>query len=250
MIDSVPTEIQDRAIKTLNASIKSFSFSSGGCINNGGRLATSAGNYFIKWNNRKKFPSMFSAESKGLKLLAETKTLHIPQVILQGEAGDHQFIVLEFVQESPKRKDYWETLGEGLSEMHRKTCPTFGLDHDNYIGSLPQINQPSSNWIEFFIDKRLNAQLQRALIDNKIDRNTANDFQTLFKKLPSLLPGEVPALLHGDLWSGNLIVNDKGEPCLIDPAVYYGIGRPKLHSLHCSVGFRKNSMKVTMRLIR
>jgi protein-ribulosamine 3-kinase len=222
MIPSLPPEIQDRVSEILRTSLTSFSFSSGGCINNGGRLATSAGNYFIKWNNRKKFPGMFNAESKGLKLLAETRTLYIPQVLLQGEAGDHQFIVLEFVEEKPKRKDYWETLGEGLSEMHRKTCPTFGLDHDNYIGSLPQMNQPSSNWIEFFINNRLNAQLQLALIDNKIDRKTANDFQTVFKKLPSLLPGEVPALLHGDLWSGNLIVNEMGEPCLIDPAVYYG----------------------------
>lgn len=47
-------------------------------------------------------------------------------------------------------------------------------------------------------------------------------FEALFLKLPALLPEEKPSLLHGDLWSGNLITDEKGEPCLIDPAVYYG----------------------------
>ena len=43
-----------------------------------------------------------------------------------------------------------------------------------------------------------------------------------YLKLPSLIPEEKPALLHGDLWGGNLVSDEKGYPCLIDPAVYYG----------------------------
>src|SRR5690242_10202336 len=135
MLNSIPSEIQEKVRQILKSELKSFSFSGGGCINNGGRLSTSNGDIFIKWNDRRIFPGMFEAEAKGLKLLRDANTLHIPQVVSVGETNDHQFILLEFVEQRAKQNNYWQELGEGLSELHRNTSPAFGLDHNNYIGS-------------------------------------------------------------------------------------------------------------------
>jgi protein-ribulosamine 3-kinase len=222
MLNSIPIEIQQQLIKKLNSPLQSFSFSAGGCINNGGRLSTESGDFFIKWNDREKFPAMFDAEAKGLALLSETKTVFIPAVIHSGETAAYQYLVLEFIEQKSKRGDYWELLGEQLAAMHRITSPAFGLDHDNFIGSLPQCNTLSSNWSDFFIHHRLKPQLQLAIQRGALETKVADKFEALFKMIPALLPNERPSLLHGDLWNGNLISNALGEPCLIDPAVYYG----------------------------
>ena len=222
MLNSIPAEIQEKVRQLIKSELKSFSFSGGGCINNGGRLSTTNGDIFIKWNNRKTFPAMFEAEAKGLKLLRDTNTLHIPDVVAVNETNDHQFILLEFVEQRTKQSSYWQELGEGLSKLHRNTSPTFGLDHNNYIGSLPQKNIPEKSWIDFFIEQRLEAQLKLAITENRVDKKIATQFESLYKKLPDIFPNEPPSLLHGDLWSGNLITNNVGKPCLIDPAVFYG----------------------------
>ncbi len=48
------------------------------------------------------------------------------------------------------------------------------------------------------------------------------DLSGFYKNISEEIPQEPPALLHGDLWSGNYITNEEGLPCLIDPAVCYG----------------------------
>jgi protein-ribulosamine 3-kinase len=222
MLNSIPAEVREQTTTTLSASLKSFAFSGGGCINQGGKLSTSSGDYFIKWNDRRNFPRMFEMEAKGLALLRNANAIDIPRVIGIAETENYQCILLEFVEQKAKKPDYWEALGTGLATLHKKTSPTFGLNHDNYIGSLPQHNQPSASWLDFFIEKRLDFQLQLALKNRKVEKKIDSLFQGLFKKLPSLLPVEKPSLLHGDLWGGNLITNSTGHPCLIDPAVYHG----------------------------
>ena len=222
MLNSIPGEIRQQLISELRLELHDFSFTGGGCINQGGKLRTSTGSFFIKWNNARKFPNMFEAEAKGLKLLREPSVIDIPEVISFGETASLQFIVLEFVEEKVKSSAYWETLGHQLAALHRNSSDIFGLDHDNYVGSLRQVNTADTNWIEFFIEKRLQVQLKMALDKKRLSHDVIRQFEILFKKLQTLLPPENPSLLHGDLWSGNLITNSCGEPCLIDPAVYFG----------------------------
>lgn len=222
MLNSIPPEIQEKVRQIINSELKSFSFSGGGCINNGGRLSTANGDIFIKWNDRKTFRGMFEAEAKGLKLLRNTNTLHIPDVVAVDETNNYQFILLEFIEQRAKQSNYWQELGEGLSKLHRNTSAFFGLDHNNYIGSLRQQNSPEKSWVTFFIEQRLEVQLKLAITENRVDKKIATQFELLYKKLPDIFPNEPPSLLHGDLWSGNLIINSEGKPCLIDPAVFYG----------------------------
>lgn len=222
MLSSVPSVILQQLTKSVGSDPIGFSFCGGGCINHGGRLKTRNGDLFLKWNDAAKFPGMFSAEAKGLKLLRNAGAIHIPEVITEGVAGPWQFLVLEFVEERPQAGTYWTNLGQQLANLHKHTTPTYGLDHANYIGSLPQQNTPTEKWVDFFITQRLEVQVKLALDRGKLNANTVMLFSTLYNKLGDLLPEEKPCLLHGDLWSGNLITNAEGKPCLIDPAVYYG----------------------------
>jgi protein-ribulosamine 3-kinase len=222
MTASIPQAIVVEIEGRTDSVIKAFSFASGGCINHGGRVTTSQGNYFLKWNDLGKFPGMFAAEAKGLDLLGSGGTIMVPKVINVGTAGPFQFLLLEHIDSGKKTFDFWDRFGTGLARLHKRSSTHFGLDHHNYIGSLPQRNTESTSWTEFFIQERLLSQLRIARDAGKIDHSLVMKFDALFNRLPSLLPEEPPSLLHGDLWGGNLITTSAGGPCLIDPAVYYG----------------------------
>lgn len=215
---NLPSVIEEALQKSLGLALKSFSPASGGCINNGGKISTSQGDLFIKWNDARKFPGMFETEAKGLKLLASADCIHVPSVVCVSVCDPYQFMVLEHIGQARPSAMYWRDLGRSLATVHRMTSPSFGLDHDNYIGSLPQVNGASTNWVEFFIDRRLEPQLAMLNASASIRRK----FERLYTRLPQIFPVEHPSLLHGDLWSGNLIRDHRGHPCLIDPAVYFG----------------------------
>lgn len=239
MLTSVPASIKEHLVNLLQAELKDFSFCSGGCINHGGLLNTSKGSFFLKWNDCKQFPGMFEAEAKGLKLLKNPSVIHVPEVVSVDSFDRFQFLLLEFIEEKRKSDLYWENLGHQLAALHKITSSKFGLDHNNYIGSLQQFNKQHTQWISFFIEQRLDIQLKLAIDSGKIKSDTIHQFQLLSKKLPSLLPEAQPSLLHGDLWSGNLITNEMGEPCLIDPAVFYGHREAEIAFTQLFGGFSK-----------
>jgi protein-ribulosamine 3-kinase len=199
--------------------LKSIKFLTGGCINQTILADTSSGQFFIKWN-APGLSAMFEAEAKGLDLLAKAGVIRVPEVYYYGNNDACSYLILEFVEREAQAKNFWKNFGTALSMLHRHTRPRFGLDFNNYIGSLPQQNHLNETWIDFFIQNRLEAQLKIGLDKGMLDSEAEQGFQRLYKKLPGLLPEEQPALIHGDLWSGNFIV--AGQVCLIDPAVYYG----------------------------
>jgi len=195
---------------------------SGGCINKAQILDTSKGDFFIKWNFKKPFIDLFEKEVNGLKTLADSKSIRIPQVITQGFNDENIFLILEFIPESgTKDLNFWTGFGQQLACLHKQTDPYFGLDHNNYIGPLEQSNKQHFNWIEFYVMERLEPQIKIAREKKFIDPNTLIRFSGFISKLHELIPVEKPSLLHGDLWSGNYLIN-KNQPVLIDPAVYYG----------------------------
>jgi fructosamine-3-kinase len=169
---------------------------------------------------------MFAAEARGLGWLGEAGALRIPRVVaVAAPEAPQQFLVLELVATGAPARDFDERLGRGLAALHRHGAPasTFGLDHDNFIGWLPQANAPAGTWPEFYRARRLEAQLRRAADEGRASSRMRQGFERLFGVLEQLCgPAEPPARLHGDLWGGNLLCDDRGGPCLIDPAVYGG----------------------------
>lgn len=225
-MSDLPSVLRDQVAARLGLggreNITRFAPVAGGCINNGGKLSTTTGTFFIKWNKTSSLPGMFDAEARGLALLSEARAIRIPNVVAAGEHEGTQWLVLEWIEPSSRASDYWHTFGQQLAALHKVTHTHHGLDHNNYIGSLHQQNDRTGSWIDFFIQSRLDPQLRLAVDKGRADRSLVHAFETLYARLPSMLPEEAPSLLHGDLWNGNLMTASHGEPCLIDPAVYFG----------------------------
>ncbi len=197
-------------------------FKSGGCINNALKLETSEGDFFLKWQSN--IPDdMFEKEAKGLRLLQQAGNLKIPKLLGYGSLEGKYYLLLEYINSASPASSYWREFGHNLAEMHKSnTSESYGLDHDNYIGKLPQPNKFKSSWIDFFIENRLEFQLKLAVQNRLVDSAFVNRYRNFYRQLPDLLPVDRPALLHGDLWSGNAMVSSEGSACVIDPAVYYG----------------------------
>ena len=208
--------------KSEEMEFKEFQPISGGCINNGGKLSTKAAIYFIKWNDAELFPGMFEAEAKGLKQLQSANEIHIPEVQFTGSAKGYSYILMEFIEQGERRSDFFESMGYKLARLHKHTNKLFGLNHENYIGSLPQENRQIVDWPEFYIIQRLMPQIKLAIDAGIIDKASIVQFEKIYPKLEHYFPAEQPSLLHGDLWSGNYMTDELGEPCLFDPAIYYG----------------------------
>lgn len=218
MLSSSSLEFLEHMIGDVN--ITQHSTVSGGDINKAYKLQTNKGDYFVKSNDALRYPGMLEAEAKGLELLAKKTEFTIPKVVAVGEYNKDSCLILHFLQKRSEKSDFWIDFGQKLAKMHRKTQKSFGLDHDNYIGSLRQTNHKHSSWVEFYIQERLEPQLKMAMDAKEI--TSAKSFEKLFVLLGDIYPNEPPALLHGDLWGGNYMVDSAGEPTLIDPAVYYG----------------------------
>jgi protein-ribulosamine 3-kinase len=195
---------------------------SGGCINATFKLVTKAQPLFVKFNNATKFPGMLQSEEMGLRLMAETGTVNIPRIIEYGIVEELDYLILEFIEPGEAGGKVMEELGRNVAAMHQCSNPQFGLPFNNYLGSLPQSNTPNNNWAEFFITARLQPMVKLAMDGGYLHETDVADFEKLYSKLPQLFPDEKPALLHGDLWSGNYLTDANGKPYLMDPAVYYG----------------------------
>ncbi|MGY3211270.1 fructosamine kinase family protein [Mucilaginibacter sp. HD30] len=206
----------------LSDTITGSRFVSGGSINIAYELQTAGGKYFLKVNHKALYPGMFAAEAKGLALLAQTNTVKVPVIVLQGDAGNESFLLLEWVDAKRGSVQATRALGAQLAQIHSNTASEFGLDTDNYIGSLPQSNKKHGKWSDFFIQERLQPMVSLAADKRLLEYADAGNFEKLYGKLPELFEEEAPSLLHGDLWSGNYLTTPADEPYLIDPAVYYG----------------------------
>lgn len=198
---------------------------SGGDINEARRLSLSSGEEVFVKSNTAANRAFFAAEEQGLRAIAATHTIRTPAVLGRGVDERRSFLLLELVRSGPRDRRFWERFGQQLAAMHRADTsalvPGFGFPADNFIGASPQYNSPRERWTDFFRDCRLAPQIARA--ERWFDNRTLERFQRLLSRLETLLPEpEAPALLHGDLWSGNFLTGPDGQAWLIDPAVYVG----------------------------
>lgn len=203
------------------AQLKSASLVAAGTHNQGIRVDSSEGVFFLKLNFDHE-RDILVKEADGLDLLRKSTFLKIPEVYGKGRIGDYNFLLTEFIPSGRYQLDYWENMGMGLAHLHLAHDRHFGLDKDNYIASIPQKNLPTDNWTDFYIENRLEPLLGKAYFDRLVPLEFLKKFQEIYPKLHTLFPKEKPSLVHGDLWSGNVISTADGQPCLIDPAVYYG----------------------------
>jgi fructosamine-3-kinase len=163
---------------------------------------------------------LLTSESDGLKALAKTGTVKVPDVLAEGVTEDVSWLAIEWLDLRPASAASDARLGSELARLHRVPQPGFGWHRDNRIGLTPQPNTACPDWLDFFREQRLGFQLGLAA-----GRHAELDAlgSALMEALPALLAGHdpSPSLLHGDLWGGNKArVDDR--PVIFDPAVYCG----------------------------
>jgi len=205
--------------------LSSHSSVMGGDINQTYRLEGQCGRRFFLKLNRSGNLQMFVAESQGLAELAKARAIRVPAAICYGETGKHAYLVLEYIQFGAGGPGGESQLGQQLAHLHQFTSNGrgYGWHRDNTIGSTPQRNAWSNDWIDFLKEQRLGYQLQLAA-NNGLNKKLVDKGQRLLAGVNVFFEDYLPepSLLHGDLWSGNAGFDSDAQPVIYDPAVYYG----------------------------
>ncbi len=220
-------------------SLKSSQSVGGGCINQAVRITTNIGDFFVKWNASAPV-DMFQKEAFALTEMQQEDNpyLIIPKVIWATSEEERPGIILmEYLHPAVLTNGYDEKLGRGIAQLHRKTASAYGFYHSNYCGTTIQDNTWTSNWPEFFAQRRIGALVQQIRISRGLTVDQLKIYDRLIDQMPLLLPQTtVPSLIHGDLWSGNYMYTAKG-PALIDPACYYADREMELGMMQLFGGF-------------
>ena len=193
---------------------------SGGSISRSQCISGKDGRQFFCKANELSFLPFFQAEAVALKQIEDTDTIRVPQVISVGKTSSESFLVLEFIKEGATTSQGQHMMGKLLGSMHKSQQPYFGWVQDNCIGSTPQPNPRSEDWVDFYGQYRLQHQLklaaQRGRSFDKAEKLLLN-LKYFFENY-----SPHPSLLHGDLWGGNASYDSSGNPFIFDPATYYG----------------------------
>jgi protein-ribulosamine 3-kinase len=224
-VTEIKSLIYNKLLQLYGLKAGSIEFESvgGGCINETYKISFNEQQLFCKVNSATKFPHLFEKEGHGLNLIARQHVIKVPKVINCFEAAGKQVLLLEWIKEGERTEDFWTKFGERLAALHQVTNEQFGLDEDNYMGSVVQPNQPSAKWTDFFSRQRLEPLVEQCISKGLLSSRHQSLFVDLYKKLSSVFPDDQqPALVHGDLWSGNFMCDEKSEPVLIDTASYFG----------------------------
>ncbi len=214
----------------------------GGCIDPAVRVCTASGNTaFLKWS---KEPGRrgFDIEAGGLTALSHASGPRVPEVLAfeAGGAATRGWILLELIEVGRPTAETPGLLGRGLARLHHplEDCQP-GWEEDGFIGSLPQRNRAGTDgWPEFWREKRLLPQWESA--EPYFDGRTQRAWDELMEQIGPILCGwetDGLSLLHGDLWSGNVLTDRQGEPVLVDPAVYRGHREVDLAMMELFGGF-------------
>lgn len=186
----------------------------------------------------------FSEEAAGLSRLRAVGALRVPEVLAHGSEGGTRFLLLEWIASGRSAKDYSQALGRGLAQLHRDSASDrCGLEHDNHIGATPQPNHWGDDWIAFWRERRLGYQLALAQRKGVADGRLTSAVQAVIDAAADIAAptaDEPMSLLHGDLWSGNVMTDEGGSPVLIDPAIYFGHREAELGMTRLFGGFGEN----------
>ena len=217
---------------------------SGGDINKAYGLTLNTGHHVFMKANSKQNVSFFKAEAAGLSAIEKTHAIGTPKILCtgtdNGEDVGYSFLLLEFIKSAKPKKDYWETFARDLAAMHSADVDDkYGFFADNFIGATEQINTPKERWIDFFRENRLEYQFKKA--DSYFSASDRTKITKLLDSLEKFLVEPAsPSLLHGDLWSGNVMCGADGKAMLIDPACYIGHAEADLAMTELFGGFPEN----------
>lgn len=154
-----------------------------------------------------------------LKYLKQHSNLPVPTVIY---ANKH-LLLIDFIDSSVGLSNSIQShIGELLGQLHQITSSQYGLERDTVIGPIHQPNPLSDSWIEFFRNHRLLYMMDIALKSGNLSQSLYDRLQKFAKHIDKhLIEPEKPALIHGDIWTTNVLTRNNKIVGIIDPAIYY-----------------------------
>ncbi|TYP75927.1 fructosamine kinase family protein [Aquimarina intermedia] len=224
--------------KTVTDKVVQIVQLSGGDTNSVYKVTCVKNTYVLKINLSHAIKNVFQSEVDGLSTIRKTRTFITPSILTTGVYNKISYLILEYVESGSKSHSFWIRFWQNLAKLHITSQPNFGYHQDNSIGSLPQYNKPISDWGTFYITQRLQPQFTWAESKGYI----FSDKEKLFQWIENNTAPEKPSLIHGDLWSGNLLVTSDASPCLIDPAVCFASREMDIAMMKLFGGFDFSAM--------
>jgi fructosamine-3-kinase len=190
----------------------------GGCIGEVYRAELEEGPPLVAKVNREG-DSHLESEAYMLRYLREKSDLPVPEVYHCSET----LLLMEFIEGSSRFTEEAERhAAELLAGLHDITADSYGHERDTLIGALDQPNPPTRSWAKFFREHRL---LYIALLAHEAGRLPVEDLhrvERLSEKVDELVEDpNPPALIHGDVWSANVLARGDRITAFLDPAIYY-----------------------------
>jgi fructosamine-3-kinase len=162
----------------------------------------------------------FLLESEAHMLEHLRPHIRVPDVLFLEPGG----LGMEYIPNDGHCNNSCETeIADALARLHNQNASTFGFECDTTIGPFRQHNTPNERWIDFYREMRVVDFAHKCYTEGRIGTSLLKRIETFAASFETYLEEpEQPSLLHGDIWSGNVLSHNNRFAALIDPAVYYG----------------------------
>ncbi|WGF87634.1 fructosamine kinase family protein [Marinivivus vitaminiproducens] len=195
---------------------------SGGTVTGAWRARLAGGASVVVKAGRGRFvPDQLATEGWMLAELGRRSALPVPEVL----HAEDDLLIMSWIAHDAGGLDASAErhLAELLAGLHDRPAQGFGLERDTVIGPFRQPNAPSPSWLSFFRERRLLATAEAAAAEGAIDRALLGRLERLAARLDAFLEEpRHPSLLHGDVWSGNVLCQGGRIVGLVDPAIHHG----------------------------
>ena len=211
--------LQEEVRRAVGAEVKDVAALSGGCIGQVYRMDLADGSAVVVKSDQSDQPRL-AREGYMLRYLSEESDLPVPEVWYSTD----RLLIMDFLPGESRFSDAAQAhAAELLADLHDISASAFGLEEDTLIGGLHQPNPWTNSWLDFFREQRLLYMGQEGVECGRLPQKILQRLERFCRQLDKwLMEPERPSLLHGDVWTTNVLAQGDTITGFVDPAIYYG----------------------------